>query len=231
MNADRRSRPGLRLAWLSTRTAKWSVGIVLSIPFLLLLNDVRIELVQPGAGLGPDPGEELVDRLGSWSIRVLYLTLLVSSVSRIFKVPVLIQHRRTLGLWAFTYVVLHLAAYFSALAGFDFNVVLADFSKRPYIIVGLSALCLLVPLAVTSTRGWQRRLGLNWRRLHRIVYVAALLGLIHLWMQEKASFFDTFLYGTILLLLFGERLIDAIRRMRRKSATVSSSGAPEENRG
>lgn len=222
MNADRRSRPGPRLAWLSTRTAKWSVGILLSIPFLLLLNDVRIELVQPGAGLGPDPGEELVDRLGTWSIRVLYLTLLVSSVARIFKVPVLIQHRRTFGLWAFTYVVLHLAAYFSALAGFDFNVVLGDFSKRPYIIVGLSALCLLIPLAITSTRGWQRRLGLNWRRLHRIVYVAALLALVHLWMQEKASFFDTFLYGSVLLILFAERIFDAVRRMRKKSEAAQS---------
>ena len=88
---------------------------------------MRIELVQPGAGLGPDPGEELVDRLGTWSIRILYLTLLVSSASRMFKIPVLIQHRRTFGLWAFTYVVLHLAAYFSALAGFDFNAVLSDF--------------------------------------------------------------------------------------------------------
>lgn len=220
MNAAPPSRSGPRFAWLRSKTAKWIVGILLSIPFLLLLNDVRIELVQPGAGLGPDPGEELVDRLGTWSIRVLYLTLLVSSVSRIFKVPVLIQHRRTFGLWAFTYVVLHLAAYFSALAGFDFNVVLSDFTKRPYIIVGLSALCLLIPLAITSTRGWQRRLGINWRRLHRIVYIAALLALIHLWMQEKATFFDTFLYGSILLILFFERLIDTVRRMRKKSSTA-----------
>lgn len=220
MEEKRRSRPQIRLSWLSTKTAKWIVGIVLAIPFLLLLNDVRIELVQPGAGLGPDPGEALVDRLGTWSIRILYLTLLVSSVARLFKVPVLIQHRRTFGLWAFTYVVLHLAAYFSALAGFDLDVVLGDFSKRPYIIVGLVALCLLIPLAITSTRGWQRRLGLNWRRLHRIVYVAAILALIHLWMQEKASFFDTFLYGSILLLLFIERLSDAVQRLRRKSATA-----------
>lgn len=223
MKADRPSRSGPRLSWLSSRTAKWTVGVLLSIPFLLLLNDVRIELVQPGAGLGPDPGEELVDRLGTWSIRILYLTLLVSSVARVFKVPVLVQHRRTFGLWAFTYVVLHLAAYFSALAGFDFNVVLGDFSKRPYIIVGLTALCLLIPLAVTSTRGWQRRLGLNWRRLHRIVYVAALLALVHLWMQEKASFFDTFLYGSILLVLFAERLIDAVRRTRKKTAAAKQA--------
>lgn len=224
MNAERRSRPQIRLAWLSTKTAKWIVGILLSIPFLLLLNDVRIELIHPGSGLGPDPGEALVDRLGTWSIRVLYLTLLVSSISRLLKLPVLIQHRRTFGLWAFAYVVLHLAAYFSALAGFDIDVVLGDFSKRPYIIVGLIALCLLIPLAITSTRGWQRRLGLNWRRLHRIVYVAAVLALVHLWMQEKASFFDTFLYGSILLLLFIERLSGAVRRLRRKSATVHAAG-------
>ncbi|MCY3885918.1 MAG: sulfoxide reductase heme-binding subunit YedZ [Gammaproteobacteria bacterium] len=224
MNAETRSRPQIRVAWLSTKTAKWIVGIVLAIPFVLLLNDVRIELIQPGAGLGPDPGEALVDRLGTWSIRILYLTLLVSSVARLLKVPVLIQHRRTFGLWAFTYVVLHLAAYFSALAGFDLNVVLGDFSKRPYIIVGLVALCLLIPLAITSTRGWQRRLGLNWRRLHRIVYVAAILALIHLWMQEKASFFDTFMYGSILFLLFIERLVGAVQRLRRKSVATQAAG-------
>lgn len=210
------SRTGPRLSWLSTSIAKWSVGILLAIPLMLILNDVRIEFVQPGSGLGPDPGEALVERLGVWSIRMLYLTLLVSSVARVFKLPILVQHRRTVGLWAFSYVVLHLAAYFSALAGFDINTVFADFTKRPYIIVGLLALFLLLPLAVTSTRGWQRRLGLNWKRLHRVVYVAATLALIHLWMQEKASFMDTAIYGTILLLLFVERVVDFSRKIQRR---------------
>lgn len=191
---------------------------------MLILNDVRIEFVQPGSGLGPDPGEALVERLGVWSIRMLYLTLLVSSVARVFKLPILVQHRRTVGLWAFSYVVLHLAAYFSALAGFDINTVFADFTKRPYIIVGLLALFLLLPLAVTSTRGWQRRLGLNWKRLHRVVYVAATLALIHLWMQEKASFMDTAIYGSVLLLLFVERIVDFGRRIQRRSGKAVARG-------
>ncbi len=223
MSAVASSRSGPRLRWLATPYAKWSVGLLLAIPFLLLLNDVRIEFVQPGLGLGPDPGEALVERLGTWSIRILYLTLLVSSVARVCKLPVLVQHRRTVGLWAFSYVVLHLAAYFSALAGFDVNTMFADFSKRPYIIVGLLALCLLLPLAITSTRGWQRRLGLNWKRLHRVVYVAAILALVHLWMQEKASFMDTALYGSVLLLLLVERVVDFTQRIRKRAAKTAAS--------
>ncbi len=222
MSTAASTRSGPRLSWLSTSLAKWSVGFLLAIPLLLILNDVRIEFVQPGLGLGPDPGEALVERLGVWSIRMLYLTLLVSSMARVFKLPILVQHRRTVGLWAFSYVVLHLAAYFSALAGFDINTVFSDFTKRPYIIVGLFALFLLLPLAITSTRGWQRRLGMNWKRLHRVVYVAATLALIHLWMQEKATFMDTAIgYGTILLLLFAERVVDFSRRIQRRAGKAA----------
>ncbi len=231
MATQESARPGPRFAWLATRTAKWSVGILIAIPFLLILNDVRIELVSPGTGLGPDPGEELVERLGDWSIRFLYLTLLVSSAARLLKIPVLVQHRRTVGLWAFFYIVLHLAAYFSALAGFDFNVLLADFEKRPYITFGICGLALLIPLAITSTRGWQRRLKANWKRLHRIVYIAAILALVHLWMQEKASYFDTFLYGSILGLLFVERIVDALMKMRRRSVRAARESKTDSRQG
>ncbi len=201
---------------LATPTAKWIVGLLVFIPLLLILNDVRIELIQPGAGLGPDPGEELVERLGSWSIRMLYLTLLVSTLARLLKLPVLVQHRRNVGLFAFAYVVLHFSAYFSALVGFDINAVLGDFSKRPYIIVGMIALVLLIPMAITSTRGWQRRLKSNWKRLHRLVYLIAILALVHLYMQEKAAINDTVFYGTVLALLFVERII-AVRRRKNSS--------------
>ena len=212
-----------RLNFLATKPAKWIVGLLLAIPLLLLLNDVRIELVDPGTRLGPNPGDVLVDRLGTWSIRILYLTLLISSISRTFKIPVLIQHRRTCGLIAFTYVVLHFTAYLSAILGFDFNKLLGDFSKRPYIIFGMIALFLLIPLAITSTRGWQKRLKLNWKRLHRLIYLIAVLALIHLWMQERSTYTDTVIYGSILVLLFVERVIHAVRQ---RSARANATSAP-----
>ncbi|MXZ55532.1 MAG: sulfoxide reductase heme-binding subunit YedZ [Gammaproteobacteria bacterium] len=213
-----------RLSFLATKPAKWVVGLLLAIPLLLLLNDVRIELFDPGARLGPNPGDVLVDRLGTWSIRFLYLTLLVSSISRIFKIPVLVQHRRTCGLFAFTYVVLHFTAYLSAILGFDFNTLLGDFSKRPYIIFGMIALLLLIPLAITSTRGWRKRLKLNWKRLHRLIYLIAVLALIHLWMQERSTYTDTVIYGSILVLLFVERIVHALRqRLARANAASAAS--------
>ncbi len=213
-----------RLSFLATKPAKWIVGLLLVIPLLLLLNEVLIELFDPGARLGPNPGDVLVDRLGTWSIRFLYLTLLVSSISRIFKIPVLVQHRRTCGLFAFTYVVLHFTAYLSAILGFDFNTLLGDFSKRPYIIFGMIALLLLIPLAITSTRGWRKRLKLNWKRLHRLIYLIAVLALIHLWMQERSTYTDTVIYGSILVLLFVERIVHAIRqRLARANAASAAS--------
>ncbi len=213
----------VRLGFLAKKPAKWIVGLLLAIPLVLILNDVRIELFDPGSGLGPNPGDVLVDRLGTWSIRFLYLTLLVSSVSRLFKLPVLVQHRRTCGLFAFTYVVLHFLAYLSAILGFDFNTLLGDFSKRPYIIFGLSALLLLIPLAVTSTRGWRKRLKLNWKRLHRLIYVIAVLALVHLWMQERSTFTDTVVYGSILLLLFIERIVHTLRQRRAPTNTSTAT--------
>lgn len=211
-----------RLSFLATTPAKWVVGLLLAIPLLLLLNDVLIELFDPGTRLGPNPGDVLVDRLGTWSIRFLYLTLLVSSISRIFKIPVLVQHRRTSGLFAFTYVVLHFTAYLAAILGFDFNTLMGDFSKRPYIIFGLIALTLLIPLAVTSTRGWRKRLKLNWKRLHRLIYLIAVLALVHLWLQERSTYTDTVIYGSILVLLFVERIVHTLRQRMARVNTAST---------
>ena len=213
-----------RLGFLANKLAKWIVGLLLAIPLLLLLNDVLIEILNPGTSLGPNPGDVLVDRLGTWSIRFLYLTLLISSVARIFKIPVLVQHRRTCGLFAFTYVVLHFTAYLTAILGFDINTLLGDFSKRPYIIFGLIALLFLIPLAVTSTRGWRKRLKLNWKRLHRLIYVIAILALVHLWLQERSTYTDTVIYGSILVLLFVERVGHTLRQRKlRANSTATSS--------
>ena len=144
---------------VAARGLKPLVFCLLAVPLALLGFDVWRELQVPGSGFGPDPGEEVVHHLGSWGLRVLLLTLAVSPASRVLRKPRLIRFRRMAGLWAFAYLVLHFTAYLGLLAGFEFATITEDIVKRPYITVGFLALVLLVPLAATSTRGWQRRLG------------------------------------------------------------------------
>ena len=191
------------------------VFCLLAVPLALLGVDVWREFVAPGSALGADPGEAVVHHLGSWGLRILLVTLAVSPASRLFRRPRLIRFRRMIGLWAFTYLVLHFTAYLYLLAGFDvINVLVDDVYKRPYITVGFTALVLLIPLAATSTRGWQRRLGRRWRTLHRLVYPAAIAAWIHLLWLSKGGFMDPFVYGLVLLFLFGERIAYSVRRRR-----------------
>ena len=183
-------------------------------PLALLAVDVWREFEVPGSGLGPDPADELVRTLGTWGLRILLLTLAVSPASRVLRQPRLVRFRRMVGLWAFAYIVLHFTAYLAVLAGFELATIAADVVKRPYITVGFTALVLLIPLAATSTRGWQRRLGRRWRMLHRLVYPAALAAWTHLMWLSKGGFMDPFVYGAILVLLFGERVAAQLRRRR-----------------
>lgn len=198
---------------------------LLAVPLALLGVDIWREAVAPGSALGADPGEAVVHHLGSWGLRILLVTLAVSPASRLFRQPRLIRFRRMIGLWAFTYVVLHFVAYLSLLAGFDvINVLVDDVYKRPYITVGFTALVLLIPLAATSTRGWQRRLGRRWRTLHKLVYPAAIAAWVHLLWLSKGGFMDPFVYGLVLLFLFGERIAYSVRRRRAVRATADTAG-------
>ena len=194
------------------RFAKPLVFCVLAVPLGLLFVDVWREFQLPGSGLGPDPGEAMVHHLGTWGLRVLLLTLAVSPASRLLKRPQLVRYRRMVGLWAFTYLLLHFVSYLGILAGFALQTLTEDIYKRPYITVGFLALLLLVPLAITSTRGWQRRLGRRWKTLHRLVYPAAIAAWTHLLWLSKGGFMDPFVYGLILVLLFGERIVFRIRK-------------------
>lgn len=197
---------------LPARIAKPLVFAALAVPLVLLFVDVWREFQLPGSGLGPDPGEAIVHHLGTWGLRTLLLTLAVSPASRLLKRPRLVRYRRMVGLWAFSYLVLHFMSYLWLLGGFALQTVTADIYKRPYITVGFLALLLLIPLAITSTRGWQRRLGRRWKRLHRLVYPAAIAAWTHLLWLSKGGFMDPFVYGLVLVLLFGERIVFRIRK-------------------
>ena len=180
--------------------------LLLALPLGLLGVDVWREVAAPGSALGPDPQEAMLHHLGIWGLRFLLLTLAVSPAARLVRRPVLVRFRRMIGLWAFAYVALHFLVYLALLAGWDPLVIAEDIYKRPYITVGFGALLALLPLAVTSTRGWQRRLGRRWKALHRLVYPAAIAAWTHLWWLSKASYQDAAIYGAVLAVLLGERL-------------------------
>ena len=180
--------------------------------------DVAVEIRSPGSVFGADPAEAIVSLLGTWTIRLLLITLSISTVARIFKRPKIVTLRRTVGLWTFVYACVHFTAYFTLLAEFSISAWLEDFSERTYITAGMAALMLLIPLAVTSTRNWQRRLGLRWRKLHTLIYPAAMAALLHVLWAAKASFLDVFIYGLALAILFGERIVVRIRRRASRGA-------------
>ncbi|HEU4516460.1 MAG TPA: protein-methionine-sulfoxide reductase heme-binding subunit MsrQ [Steroidobacteraceae bacterium] len=172
--------------------------------------------------LGANPVEKIQDTLGIWGLRLLLLTLAVTPLRVIGGWPKLQLFRRMLGLFAFFYVTLHFAWYLFVDQAFDWRQLVADVAKRPYITAGFTAFLLLLPLAATSTQRAMRRLGRRWGRLHRLVYVAAILGCIHFWWQVKADVREPLVYAAIAAVLLGWRLW---RARRRKSATVVGSSA------
>lgn len=177
------------------------------------------EAQHPGSALGADPGEAVVLHLGEWGIRMLLLALAVTPARRLLGWPLLARLRRLVGLFAFTYLLAHFLAYTAFLAGFDGTVIVEDLTERAYIIAGMLGLLCLVPLAATSTRGWQRRLGRRWQALHRLVFPAAGLGLIHLLWLTKDGYGEVLAYGAVFLLLMVERINHWRRTHGRPRAT------------
>jgi sulfoxide reductase heme-binding subunit YedZ len=174
-----------------------------------------------GLGLGANPIDELQDRLGIWGLRMLLATLCVTPLAVSLRKPWLMGLRRMLGLYAFTYLSLHFLTWFILDQWANLTDIAIDIAKRPYITVGFIAFLLLVPLAVTSTRGWMRRLGARWQRLHQLVYPAAILGCTHFWWQVKADWREPVVYVALLAVLLGWR----VRRARRRSALTAAPQA------
>jgi len=147
-----------------------------------------------GLSLGPNPVEALLHGLGLWALRLLLLTLCIRPAAVMLRQPRLMRLRRMVGLWAFTYLVLHFLTWLVLDRGLELDGVAADIVKRPFITVGFAALLLLIPLAVTSTDRWMRRLGRRWHTLHKLIYVAALLGSLHFLWLVKADWREPALY-------------------------------------
>jgi sulfoxide reductase heme-binding subunit YedZ len=171
-----------------------------------------------GFTLGPNPVEALIHGLGSWGLRLLLITLCVRPLATLLRQPRLMRLRRLLGLFAFTYLALHFLAWLGIDQAFDARNVVADIAKRPYITVGFTGLLLLIPLAVTSTDRWMRRLGKRWQVLHRLVYPATLLGCLHFLWLVKADWREPALYIAIFVALMAWRWRRDRLRLRQVAA-------------
>lgn len=209
-------RDSLRKILLSP-WAKVAVFLLCLIPFAYIAWAVLAYLRgQPlPSYVGAEPVAFLQHFTGDWTLRFLLITLSITPLRKLLNLPNLIRFRRMLGLFAFFYVSLHFLTYIGPDQAFDFAAMMKDVAKRPFITVGFTGFVLLIPLAVTSTRGWIRRLGgKNWQALHRLIYVAALSGVIHYYWLVKSDHRLPLLYAVLLALLLLYRLASSLLKPR-----------------
>jgi len=208
-------------AILSSRWTKLGLFLVCLVPFLKL----AVGLVT--GSLGINPVETLQHSTGDWTLRFLILTLCITPFRKLLHLPELIRFRRMLGLYAFFYLCLHLLTYLGPDQSFSLAGMWLDVAKRPFITVGFLAFVLLIPLAVTSTAGWIRKLGgKGWARLHQLVYIAAILGVIHYDWLVKSNKTRPLIYGAILTVLLLWRLGNSMRtRLPQPSTATPPAGA------
>ena len=190
---------------------RWGIQVAMGLPLALLVWRWTALLMGGDAralGLSAEPVNHTINYLGLWALRSLLLTLAITPLRRLTGRSWLAARRRPLGLWCFTYASLHLAVYFG-LDQLGSVVSLAkDVAKHKFILLGMAAWCLLLPLALTSTRGMIRRLGgARWQRLHRLIYVAALLAAVHFILRVKGFQVTPWVYAGVLAVLLGTRLM------------------------
>lgn len=199
---------------------RFAIFLLSMMPFFYLLQAV----VRLQAGewniLGPEPGRAIVFFSGSWTFNFLLITLMVTPWVRLTKQSWLMTHRRMLGLFTFFYATLHLLAYFAFLIEWRWQELGKEIIERPYLLAGMLAWLLLIPLTVTSTKNWQRRLKRNWKKLHRLVYAIGGLAAVHYLLQIRSSWFEPVLYTLILLLLLVLRLAGRKRRVAKRELAV-----------
>ena len=205
-----------------------SVGVLKVVLFLLCLvplGKLTLELFGlSGLSLGANPIEELIHRLGNWGLNFLLITLAVTPIRRLTGQAWLMRIRRMLGLFAFFYLLMHFLTYAGLDQRFDIKVIVEDVIERPYITIGMTGLLLLLPLAITSTNAMMRRLGRRWQKLHRLVYLIAILGVWHFYWQVKQDILEPLIYALILAVLLSYRLL--VRWRRRRAVSKQFSRVP-----
>lgn len=204
--------------------SRWSKAVV----FVLCLMPLAYYASRLYQGnLTANPVEFTQHFTGDWTLRLLLITLAVTPLRQILRLPELIRFRRMLGLFAFFYVCLHFLTYLWPDQGFDLAGMWKDVAKRPFITVGFIGFVLLIPLALTSTKGWVRRLGgRRWQALHRFIYVSAICGVVHYYWLVKSDHRLPLLYGAILGALLLYRLGSSLLKPRSLAPLPSSQAQP-----
>ena len=181
----------------------------------------RLYFVLSGAdpsALGPDPTKLMEHETGRLALMILLFTLTVTPLRRIFQVNRIQRVRRMLGVWSFVYASTHVVIYLTldqlcySVETCQFATIWEDLTKRPFIFVGMTAFSILALLALTSTTGWMRRLGRNWQRLHRFVYVAAVVAVVHFAWGQKADISEPLWWASYLVAILGLRVVFAVRK-------------------
>ena len=175
------------------------VFLLALLPALLVVTDA-LEIT---GRLSANPVEDILDRFGNWGLRFIMITLAVTPLRRVTGWSWLTRFRRMLRLFTFFYIVMHFLTWFVLDQGMLLSAIVEDIIERPFITIGILALLLLVPLAVTSTNGMMRRLGRRWQSLHRLIYPIAILGVWHFWWQVKQDIREPLIYASVLGALLG----------------------------
>ena len=187
------------------RLVKPSIFFMALIPFIWLLLKVFQN------DLGPDPAQALSIETGEWTLRFLLLTLAITPFRQIFRMVEIARIRRMIGLFAFFYASIHFLSWMAFILGFRWLAIAEELVERPYITVGFLAYVILFLLGVTSTNSMVRRLGKNWKRLHKFVYAASILAIVHLWWILRTDVTEAVIYGVLLAILLGYRIFRKLK--------------------
>ncbi len=190
------------------------VFVLLSLPFAWLIYALF------NGQLGANPIEAITHHTGEWALRILLLSLCMTPLRMMFRKPWPIRLRRMVGLFAFFYVVTHLLTYMILDQQLDVSAILLDVLERPYILAGTVSFLILVPLALTSTKGMMRRLGKRWQSLHKLVYIAAIAGVVHYIWLAKGDQIEPLVYLFVLFVLMLFRLKGFVAQWNKRRQAV-----------
>lgn len=192
----------------SAKLIKPTIFLLALVPFAYVIWRVIADT------LGPDPAQELAIETGEWAIRFLLLALAMTPLRYLTGSTEFVRNRRMVGLFALFYASAHFLVWMSFLLGFSLDRIGAEIIERPYITIGFASFVILVVLGATSPKAMVRRLGRNWKRLHRFVYLAGLLGIIHLLWIQRTDLIEPVVYGGILAFLLAYRVLHKRRSGR-----------------
>ncbi len=203
------------------QSLRWFIHGAALLPGILLLGDWL------GGDLSINPIQEAIQRSGRIAITLLLATLAVRPLSQWLNWKAFLAQRRTLGLYTFFYALLHASLFSGIDYGLNLSLILQEFSEKPYLLLGVGAFFILLPLAITSFRVWMRKLGKNWKRLHRLIYLAAILAVFHYGLAVKGDFLALrgevlrpWLYGVGVGVLLGVRLMRYFRHQRARRSRL-----------